>query len=105
MRKVIIGVGSIVAVGAIALAAIYFRSHGISGAPPAGQSHWVPAPLSPVNHALPRKQPRPQASLIKQFGPWRLTCMRREKAPKVGVIQNFGIVPGEAASKPSPCQA
>jgi hypothetical protein len=96
MGKVLIGIGAIV-VAAVVVAALYFKGNVFHGSPSARQSHWVAAPFVPGN------RPRAKFALDKHFGPWRLTCTRLERAPKVGFIQNLGVVPGEQA-KPLPCQ-
>ena len=99
MRSVLVWTGSLVVVAVIVIAAVYFRGHSVPGSPPAAQSRWVAATPAPDQRLQAR------FSLRRDFGPWRLTCLRQEGAPKVGVIQNLGIVSGSAAPlQPRPCQ-
>jgi hypothetical protein len=99
MRSILVWVGSFIAVAVIVVAAIHFKGNMVPGSPSAMQSHWV------VATPTPDKRSKAQILLRKDFGPWRLTCVRQEGAPKAGVIQNLGVVEGESAPlKPRPCQ-
>ena len=105
MGKVLIGIGAVVAASAVVVAALYFKGDLFHGSPPARQSHWVVAPPRPRSGN--RARAMAQYSLTKEFGPWRLTCTQQATqqatTPKVGFIQNLGIVPS-GKGKPLPCQ-
>ena len=105
MGKVLIGIGAVVAASAVVVAALYFKGDLFHRSPPARQSHWVVAPPRPRSGN--RARAMAQYSLTKEFGPWRLTCTQQATqqatTPKVGFIQNLGIVPS-GKGKPLPCQ-
>ena len=98
MRRVWFGVAAVVAAGAIAIAALHFRGDLFRTPPPASpQSSWVP-----VAHP-PGDRPKPEIALIREFGRWHLSCIRqRQQPPKVGVIQNLGVLPNNS-ERPNPC--
>jgi hypothetical protein len=98
MRKILFGIGALVAAGAIAVAALYLRGDLFrSASRPAQQSSWVPVPHPPGD------RPKPELALIREFGAWHLSCTKQaEQPPKVGFIQNLGIAPNET-KRFSPC--
>ena len=98
MRKLLFGVAAVVVVGAIAVAAFHFRGDLFRSAPPASpQSSWVPVPHPPGD------RPKPEIALIREFGPWHLSCIRQgQQVPRVGVIQNLGVLPTNS-DRPNPC--
>jgi hypothetical protein len=99
MRSVLVWVGSFIAVAVVVVAAIHFSGNLVPGSTPAKQSPWIAATPPPD------KRSNARFSLRKDFGPWRLTCNRQAGAPRVGVIQNLGIVEDQPAPfKPLPCQ-
>lgn len=106
MRIVSTWVVPFVVVAAVVIGVSYFQGgmfhHTPQNAPAQGENDvWVPVPHPPGDRV------QPQLPVVKEFGAWHYACAKsaeQSQAPKVGYIQNFGIVSSEGQyGKPEPC--
>jgi hypothetical protein len=101
MRKVLVWVGALVVVAGAAAAVVHFDGNLFRSSPTqaTAASSWEPMPHPPGDRS------QPMIALIREFGVWHLSCVKRPKEPpKVGFIENLGIVQQSNQSKAHPCR-
>ena len=104
MRFVLKWIVPLVVVAGIVIGVSYFQNgmfHRATQGAPDQKDVWIPEPHPPGDRV------QPGLPVVKKFGAWRYACQKtlaQASAPKVGYIQNFGIVPAnDQVGRPEPC--
>jgi hypothetical protein len=103
MRIIRMWVVPLIVVAGIATGVSYFQAdmfHRSIADAAVQQRVWLAVPHPPGDHV------QPQVPMVKEFGAWHLACLKgwQEHAPRVGYIENLGIVSTtDTFGKAEPC--